>query len=46
MYFYAEAAISLIISFLINLAVISVFAYWEGHSDDVDGLESAGHALD
>jgi natural resistance-associated macrophage protein len=45
MYFYIEAGLSLIISFLINMAVISVFAYWRGHSSDVEGLESAGNAL-
>jgi natural resistance-associated macrophage protein len=27
------------------MAVISVFAYWRGNSDDVNGLESAGNAL-
>jgi len=44
MYFAIEAAISLFISFLISLAVISVFAYWANEST-VDGLESAGEAL-
>ena len=44
MYFAIEAAISLLISFLINLAVISVFAYWANEST-VDGLESAGNAM-
>jgi len=44
MYFAIEAALSLFISFLINLAVISVFAYWANESK-VDGLESAGDAM-
>jgi len=44
MYFAIEAALSLFVSFLINLAVISVFAYWSGE-DKIDGLESAGNAM-
>jgi Mn2+/Fe2+ NRAMP family transporter len=45
MYFAIEAGLSLFVSFLINLAVISVFAHFEGEDDSVNGLESAGNAL-
>ena len=35
-YFNIEAAITLFLSFIINLTVISTFAYWNGKEDDLN----------
>ena len=39
-FFHIEAAITLFMSFVINLTVISTFAYWNGKKDDLNPMQA------